>query len=74
MSRFSGGGSFHWIRCRLDYRGEREWVCISEWDTYIAGDRLRYPRSTRTVYGNERDARRWARKYKVDLPLEPEKS
>jgi hypothetical protein len=72
MGRYSGTTSYHYMRLRLRWDGLREWIGVSEWDRYYEGDRLRYPQSRSTVYWDERSARRWARRYKVDFPTEPE--
>lgn len=74
MGRFSGSSSHHWMKVKLDYHGEPEWRGISEWDVYYPNSRLRWPRSRVSIFNNERDARRWARRYKVDFPPAPAKS
>jgi hypothetical protein len=67
----------HYIRCKpwFDHAtgvDVPEWHCISSWDTDGPG-RLRTEHSRVTYYRTLTEARRWARKYKVDCPevMEP---
>lgn len=68
----SGRSSTYWIRCRLNYRGEREWSCVSEWSVNYGNSRLRSDHRRATYYTDEKQAKRWARKYGVECPTEPE--
>lgn len=62
--------SQHYMRCRRRFDGVIEWTGVSWWD--VQDGRLRREMSRRTFYTDERAARRWARRYKVDFPTEPE--
>jgi hypothetical protein len=62
----------HWIRCKRNYKGDVYWTCCSSWDLKSRHSRLRTEVMRHTTYGDVRQARRWAKKYRVDLPTEPE--
>lgn len=63
VSRYRPSKSRHYLR--VVHGG---WVGLSEWDVYYPNSRLRWPRSRRTLFSDEKSARRWARKYKVEFP------
>jgi len=69
--------SEHYVRLRAKYNHAThdytrlEWACVSTWDMQYGG-RLRSEMQRCTFYHDLRSAQRWARKYKVDCPVEPE--
>lgn len=63
--------SDHWVTCKLRYDGQREWTLVSSWNIPDGGRLVREMR--RSSYTTDvQHAQRWARKYKVACPVEPE--
>jgi hypothetical protein len=71
VSRITGRKPVHHLTVRRDFwTGAVTWTGHSEWDApKRAGSRLRTPMSRSTWLSSEAEARRWARRYKVDLPM-----
>jgi hypothetical protein len=65
------GHSDHYLRLRRSYLGELQWTMVSEWDIPDGG-RLRRTMHRTSVTTDWRHARRWAKKYGVEFPTEPE--
>jgi len=59
-------GSDHYLVVRVNRDGVATWNGISTWDgPRKAGSRLRNPMHRSTWLPEEKDARRWARRYRV---------
>lgn len=77
MTKNSAGRSEHYIRYRNRFDHAtggytiRVWEGISTWDIKDGG-RLRREMQRSTTMHDEQTARRWARRYKVEFPVEPE--
>ena len=65
----------HYMTVRCDaHTGAVTWTGHSEWDgPRRRGSRLRNPMSRSTWLPSEAEAKRWAKRYGVELPVAPER-